>query len=153
MVCILAKDPVTAKSPAYHGHLLHRTLLNLLDATACWMIAGESGGGGRRFQPSSQPTLGLASELSGYPDKASRRPADHALSWRQAPAAHTRAESRGSGPSRPTRAASPRETDSPLEERGFEPSVPITCPSSSTATSSRRVAPRGAWISLECLGR
>jgi hypothetical protein len=34
MVCILAKDPVTAKSPAYHDHLLHRILLNLLDATA-----------------------------------------------------------------------------------------------------------------------
>jgi hypothetical protein len=33
MVCILAKDPVTAKSPAYHDHLLHRILLNLLDAT------------------------------------------------------------------------------------------------------------------------
>jgi hypothetical protein len=32
-VCILAKDPVTAKSPAYHDHLLHRILLNLLDAT------------------------------------------------------------------------------------------------------------------------
>jgi hypothetical protein len=33
-VCILAKDPVTAKSPAYHDHLLHRILLNLLDATS-----------------------------------------------------------------------------------------------------------------------
>jgi hypothetical protein len=34
------------------------------------MITGGSGGGDRRFRPSRQPTLGLASELSGYPDKA-----------------------------------------------------------------------------------
>jgi hypothetical protein len=32
-VCILAKDPVTVKSPAYHDHPLHRILLNLLNAT------------------------------------------------------------------------------------------------------------------------
>ena len=31
---------------------------------------GENGGGNRRFRPSRQPILGLASELSGYPDKA-----------------------------------------------------------------------------------
>ena len=37
------------------------------------MIAGGKRCDGRRFQPSSQPTLGLASELSGYPDKAAGR--------------------------------------------------------------------------------
>jgi len=30
----------------------------------------ESGGDDMRFQPSLQPSLGLAPELSGYPDKA-----------------------------------------------------------------------------------
>jgi putative SOS response-associated peptidase YedK len=36
------------------------------------MIAGESDGGDMRFRPSRQPTLGRASDLSGYPDKAAR---------------------------------------------------------------------------------
>ena len=35
------------------------------------LLSAESDGGGKRFQPSSQPTFGLASEVSGYPDKAS----------------------------------------------------------------------------------
>jgi hypothetical protein len=46
MVCILAKDPVTAKSPAHHDHLLHRILLNLLNATAEW-LEGEPLAGGK----------------------------------------------------------------------------------------------------------
>ena len=32
--------------------------------------SAESGGGDRRFQPSRQPTLRLASEPSSYPDKS-----------------------------------------------------------------------------------
>jgi hypothetical protein len=55
--------PSQSKSPASVPRLAERSGS---------MLPAESGGSDRRFRPSRQPTLGLASELSGYPDKAKR---------------------------------------------------------------------------------
>ena len=119
MVCILAKDPVTAKSPAYHDHLLHRILLNLLNATLRPLTHSIFAASNTSSAMNADPLAFLQRE---------RRQRSKAVGVPVTSTEHRflAARSRAAmvGRERLHLLRNRRFADSPLEGGGFEPSVP-----------------------------